>query len=55
MPKMLVLKCNKCGEEKPVVAECSDCGDKFCAKCIQFGCVECKEEALGDPDDEVTQ
>jgi hypothetical protein len=50
--KMLVLKCSKCGERNPIVAECSDCGDKFCGKCVTFGCVECEEAALGDPNDE---
>lgn len=52
MPKMLALRCDKCGEEKPIVAECSDCGDMFCEYCAESGCQSCEEDAEGDADDE---
>ena len=51
MPKMLALRCDKCGEEKPLVAECENCGDMFCDACVEGGCNECDEEAEGDGDD----
>lgn len=51
MPKMLALVCDKCGLEKPLVAECECCGDKFCDACVEGGCDECDEEAEGDEDD----
>jgi hypothetical protein len=51
MPKMLALHCGKCGEEKPLVAECEGCGDMFCDQCVEGGCPDCDEEAEGDSDD----
>jgi len=52
MRKMLALKCDKCLQEKPLVAECEDCGEMFCDDCVGGGCDSCDEEDEANGDEE---